>query len=97
MRKEIREYRKRKFRESRGKGIFRSTEQRVCDHTRTIRKNSWLSELELEAIKMQLECDSHDEHWRDQDVAVDTETVVIGFGTVEEERNDAEDSIGDTE
>ena len=97
MRKEIRGYRKRKFRESRAKEIFGSTEQRMCDQTRTIRKNSWLSELELEAIKMQLECDSHDELWRDQDVAVDTEAVVINVGTVEEEINDAEDSIGDTE
>ena len=33
---EIRGYRKRKFRESREKGMFGSTEQRVCDQTRTI-------------------------------------------------------------
>ena len=51
----------------------------------------------MEAIKRQLECDSHDELWRDQDIAEDTETVVIDVGTAEVEINDAEDNIGDTE
>ena len=35
-----------------------STEQRVCDQTRAIRKNGWLSVLELEAIKRQVEGES---------------------------------------
>ena len=93
MRKEIIRYRKRKFRERREDRVFGSTEQSVCDQTREIRKNCWLSELELEAIKRQLECESHDELWREQDVAVDTETVVIDAGTVEEQINDAEDQV----
>ena len=93
MRKEISRYRKRKFRERRENRVFGSKEQRVCDQTRAIRKNSWLSELELEAIKKQQECESHDELWREQDVAVDAETVVIEAGTVEEQINDAEDQV----
>ena len=53
--KPIRGYRKRMFREWRERRMFESTEQRVCDHARAIRKNDWLSELELEAIKRQVE------------------------------------------
>ena len=39
------------FREWRNRGGFESTEQRICDQARAIRKNGWLSELELEMIK----------------------------------------------
>ena len=39
------------FREWRNRGGFESTEQRICDQARAIRKNCWLSELELEMIK----------------------------------------------
>ena len=49
--KPIRGYRQRMFREWRNRGGFESTEQRVCDQARAIRKNCWLSELELEMIK----------------------------------------------
>ena len=35
--------------------MFESTEQRVCDQARAIKKNGWLSELELETIKRQVE------------------------------------------
>ena len=52
--KPIREYRKRMFREWRERGMFESTRQRVCSQARAIRKNGWLSELELEAIKRQI-------------------------------------------
>ena len=76
--------------------MLESTEQRACDQARAIRKNGWLSEPELEAIKRQLEDESHNEFSRQQDVAVDAETVEIDVGTAEEV-NDAEDSIGDTE
>ena len=51
----IRGYRKRMFREWREKGMFESIEQRVCDQARAIKKNGWLSEPELEAIKRQVE------------------------------------------
>ena len=32
-------------------GLFKSTEQRICDQARAIRKTGWLSELEIEVIK----------------------------------------------
>ena len=84
------------FRKWREKGMFESTEQCVCDQARTIRKNSWLSELELEAIQRQEEDEYHGELFR-EDVTVEVETIETDTGTVEEEMNDAEDSIGDTE
>ena len=37
------------------KGSVESTEQRVYDQARVIRKNGWLSEVELDAIKVQVE------------------------------------------
>ena len=40
--KPAREYRQRMFRECRDRGLFESTEQRVCDQARAIRKNGWL-------------------------------------------------------
>ena len=54
------------FEECRERGIFKATEQRVCDQarateqrmcdqTRAIRQNGWLLEPELEAIKRQVE------------------------------------------
>ena len=51
----VRGCRQRMFREWRDRGLFESTEQRVCDQARAIRKNGWLSQLELEAIKRQVE------------------------------------------
>ena len=43
------------FREWRDRGLFELTEQRVCDQARAIKKNGWLSQLGLEAIKRQVE------------------------------------------
>ena len=94
--KSIRGYRKKMFREWREKGMFDLTEQRVFDQARTIRKNGWLSELELEAIKRQVEDESRGELCREKGVTVDAETVETDAETVEEEINDAEDSISDT-
>ena len=53
--------------------MFESTEQRVCDQARAIRKNGWLSQLELETIKRQVE----DEFQGDfgEDAATEVETV----------------------
>ena len=31
------------------------TEQRICDQARAVRKNRWLSQLEVETIKRQVE------------------------------------------
>ena len=53
--KPVRSYRQRTFREQRDRGLLKSTEQLVCDQARAIRKNGWLSQLELETIKRQVE------------------------------------------
>ena len=95
--KPVRGYRRRMFKEWRDRGMFESTEQRVCDQARAIRKNGWLSELELEAIKRQIEDESQVDLNEGQDVTVKAETVKIDAGAGEEEINDAEDSIGGIE
>ena len=50
--KPIRGYRQRMFREWRDRGLFKSTEQRVCAQARAIRRNVCLSQLELETIRL---------------------------------------------
>ena len=65
----------------------------MCDQARAIRKNDWLSGLELEAIKRQVEDESQGELCREQDVTLNAEIVETGVGTVEEEINDSKDSI----
>ena len=79
--KPIRGYRQRIFREWRDRGMFESMEQRVCDQARAIRRNSWLSELELKAIKQQVEDESQDDSWEGQNVTVEAETAEIDAGT----------------
>ena len=49
--KPTRGYRERMFRKWKERGMYESTEQRVCDQARAIIKNGWLSELELEVIR----------------------------------------------
>ena len=49
--KPIKGYKQRLFKEWRNKGLFESTEGRICDQARGIRKNGWLLEIELETIK----------------------------------------------
>ena len=71
--KPVRGYRQRMFREWRDRGLLESTEQRVCDQARAIRKNGWLSELELEAIKRQVEDEFQGEFG--EDAATEVETV----------------------
>ena len=51
----IRGYRQRMFKEWRLRDMFDSAEQRNCDQARTIRKNRWLSDIELEMIKRKIE------------------------------------------
>ena len=53
--KPIRGYRQRMFREWKDRGMFETTEQRLYDQARAIRKNGWLSELELEMIRRKIE------------------------------------------
>ena len=38
-------------------GVFEITEQRLCDQRRAIRKNSWLSNLELENVRRMIEAE----------------------------------------
>ena len=57
------------FREWRDRGLFELTEQRVCDQARAIRKNEWLSQLGLEAIKRQVEDEFQGEFGEDEDTA----------------------------
>ena len=47
----IRGYHKRMYREWQDRGLFKATEQRICNQARAIGKNGWLSEVELEAIR----------------------------------------------
>ena len=56
--KPIRGYRQRMMQEWKEYGIFETTEQRLCNQARAIRKNSWLSELELENIRRVIEAES---------------------------------------
>ena len=53
--------------------MFESTEQHVCDQARAIRKNGWLSPLELEAITRQLEDEFQVEFG--ENAATEVETV----------------------
>ena len=69
----VRGYRQRMFREWRDRGWFESTEQHVCDQARAIRKNGWLSQLELEAIKRQVDDEFQGEFG--EDAATEVETV----------------------
>ena len=41
------------------------TEQRLCDHTRAIRKNEWFTVVEMEEIRRRLEVDSGNEQGND--------------------------------
>ena len=58
----IRGYRRRMFREWRERGMFDSTEQRISDQARAIRKNGWLSELEREMIRRRIEQEGEESH-----------------------------------
>ena len=77
--------------------LFGPTEQCVLDQAKAIRKNVWLSELELYAIKTQVEDEPQSELCREQHVTVEIETVETDVRTVAAEINDAENSISDTE
>ena len=67
--------------------------ERECLENRD--KGEWLWELQLEATKRQVESESQDELCREQVVTVEAETIQTNFGTVEEEMNDVEDSVGE--
>ena len=86
--KPVRGYRQRMFREWRDRGLFESTEQRVCDQARAIMKNGWLSQLELEAVKRQVEDEFQGEFGEDAATGVETvenEDMVENEAMVENE------------
>ena len=56
----------------RGLFLFKSTEQRVGDQARAIRKNGWLSQLELEIIEKQVEDEFQGELGEDAATEVET-------------------------
>ena len=64
----VRGYRQRMYREWRERGMFNTSEQRLCDQARAIRKNGWLSEVELEAIRRRLAKQSEDEQQEVNDI-----------------------------
>ena len=82
----IRGYRQRMFREWRVRGMFDSTEQRISDQARAIRKNGWLSELELEMIKRKIEDERQNENGNLENEA---QNEIVNEET--EVRNDQED------
>ena len=56
--KPIRGYRQRMMQEWKEHGVFEITEQRLCDQARAIKKNGWLSDLELENIRRMIDTES---------------------------------------
>ena len=56
--KPIRGYRQRLMQEWKEHGVFEITEKRLCDQAKAIRKNGWLSDLELENIRRMIEAES---------------------------------------
>ena len=92
----IRGYRQRMFRVWQEIGLFESTEQRICDQARAIRKNGWLSELEIEVIKRKI---SHEdiEDVNDEgigDATTDENVEHYGIQLEEEELETQNDSGG---
>ncbi|CAB4036691.1 Hypothetical predicted protein [Paramuricea clavata] len=47
-------YRQRMHRIWNERGVFPAKEQRICDQARAIRKNGWLTDIELESIKQRV-------------------------------------------
>ena len=85
------------IREWRERGVFESTEQRVCDQVRATRKNGGLSKVELDVIKVQVEREDESQIYREQNDIVEIEPVETVNEIVEEEVVDVEDSLDDTE
>ena len=52
--KPVRQHRKKMHRYWQQGGFFRQTEQQLCDQARAMRKNGWLSEVELEKIRREV-------------------------------------------
>ena len=60
----------------------------MCDQAKAVRKNGRLSELELKAIKKQVEDEAQCELCTKQDLTMEPETEETDVGIVEDEMND---------
>ena len=78
----VRGYRQRMQRQWQERGMFQLTEQRLCDQARAIRKNHWLTEVELELIKRRV-LENSDQGDREIAVRVD-EREEAADGMIEE-------------
>ena len=98
--KPIRGYRQRLMQEWKEHGVFEITEKRLCDQAKAIRKNGWLSDLELENIQRLIEAKSEivnesiedvEENQTDRNIVRSTErndtinNVVVNVETLDEE------------
>ena len=70
--KPFRGCRQRMFKEWKGRKSFESTEQHVCDQAMAIRKNGWLSQLELKTIKREVEDEFQGQFGEDAGTEVET-------------------------
>ena len=92
----IRGYRQRMFQVWQEIGPFESTEQRICDQSRAIRKNGWLSELEIEVIKRKISKeDTRDGNGQGLGEAITGENVGDDEIQQEEGKCDTQEDYGD--
>jgi len=69
------------MREWRERGVFYISEQRLCDQARAIRKNGWLSDLELENIQRIVNAGNNEVNENIEDVEeTQTENDIIEIG-----------------
>ena len=94
--KPIRGYRQRMFGECKERKMFETTEQRICDQARTIRKNGRLSELELEEIKRKVDANAlgNGEESHIDEKVTHNEVDEAGNG---EQRNEVDENDVETE
>ena len=83
------------FREWREGGIFESTDQRVCDQARAIRKNGWFSDAELDAIKAKVENKPESQIYIKQKDIVEIEPVETVIEIVKELVDEDRNTCGD--
>ena len=73
-------------------GVFEITEQRLCDQARDIRKNGWLSDLELENICRIAEAESEIVNQSTEDVEENkTESDIVRASERNEQIGDDSD------
>ena len=92
----IRGYRQRLHRIWMDRGLFETSEQRICDQVRAIRKNGWLTELELEAIQRRVsqeEVNENEDQQTDEDTHVEINRTEEEGGRSEIEVEDDEQEI----